>query len=99
MLLLGENFPIKYFCTDGEGMNLSKNNSSWVSIFSAQEGVAVHINAFNFPVGEWREKIAVNLLAGVPAIVKPATITSYLTEAVVKENHRIWYFTKMVRCN
>ncbi|MFZ9718912.1 MAG: phenylacetic acid degradation bifunctional protein PaaZ, partial [Chitinophagaceae bacterium] len=50
-----------------------------------KEGVAIHINAFNFPVWGMLEKIAVNLLAGVPAIVKPATVTAYLTEAVVKE--------------
>jgi oxepin-CoA hydrolase/3-oxo-5,6-dehydrosuberyl-CoA semialdehyde dehydrogenase len=49
------------------------------------EGVAIHINAFNFPVWGMLEKIAVNLLAGVPAIVKPATLTSYLTEVVFKE--------------
>src|SRR5205085_12297250 len=49
------------------------------------EGVAVHINAFNFPVWGMLEKIAVNLLAGVPAIVKPATSTSFLTELVVKD--------------
>ena len=50
-----------------------------------KEGVAVHINAYNFPVWGMLEKCAVNWLAGVPAIVKPATITSYITEAVVKE--------------
>jgi oxepin-CoA hydrolase/3-oxo-5,6-dehydrosuberyl-CoA semialdehyde dehydrogenase len=50
-----------------------------------KEGVAIHINAFNFPVWGMLEKIAVNFLAGVPAIVKPATATSYLTEAVVQE--------------
>jgi oxepin-CoA hydrolase/3-oxo-5,6-dehydrosuberyl-CoA semialdehyde dehydrogenase len=50
-----------------------------------KEGVVVHINAFNFPVWGMLEKIAVNLLAGIPAIVKPATLTSFLTEAVVKE--------------
>ena len=50
-----------------------------------KEGVAIHINAFNFPVWGMLEKIAVNLLAGMPAVVKPATVTSYLTEAVVKE--------------
>ena len=50
-----------------------------------KEGVALHINAFNFPVWGMLEKIAVNLMAGVAAVVKPATITSYLTEAVVKE--------------
>lgn len=50
-----------------------------------KEGVAIHINAFNFPVWGMLEKVAVNWLAGVPAIVKPATVTSFLTEAVVKE--------------
>jgi oxepin-CoA hydrolase/3-oxo-5,6-dehydrosuberyl-CoA semialdehyde dehydrogenase len=50
-----------------------------------KEGVAIHINAFNFPVWGMLEKIAVNILAGVPAVVKPATVTSYLTEAVVKK--------------
>ena len=50
-----------------------------------KQGVAIHINAFNFPVWGMLEKIAVNLLAGVPAIVKPASLTSFLTEAVFKE--------------
>src|SRR5204863_9878374 len=54
-------------------------------ILVPKEGVAIHINAFNFPVWGMLEKIAVNLLAGMPAIVKPATVTSYLTEAVVRE--------------
>jgi len=48
------------------------------------KGVAVHINAFNFPVWGMLEKLAPTLLAGVPAIVKPATSTSYLTERVVR---------------
>jgi oxepin-CoA hydrolase / 3-oxo-5,6-dehydrosuberyl-CoA semialdehyde dehydrogenase len=48
------------------------------------EGVAVHINAFNFPVWGMLEKLAPTLLAGVPAIIKPATSTSYLTEAVFR---------------
>ncbi len=56
-----------------------------VHILTPKEGVAVHINAFNFPVWGMLEKIAVNLLAGMPCIVKPATVTAYLTEAVVKE--------------
>ena len=50
-----------------------------------KEGVAVHINAFNFPIWGMLEKIAVNLMAGVPAIVKPATLTSFLTEYMVRE--------------
>jgi oxepin-CoA hydrolase/3-oxo-5,6-dehydrosuberyl-CoA semialdehyde dehydrogenase len=47
------------------------------------EGAAVHINAFNFPVWGMLEKLAPTLLAGVPAIVKPATVTAYLTERAV----------------
>ncbi|WP_299045001.1 phenylacetic acid degradation bifunctional protein PaaZ [uncultured Tateyamaria sp.] len=47
-------------------------------------GVALHINAFNFPVWGMLEKVAPTLLAGVPAIVKPATATSYVTEACVR---------------
>src|SRR3979411_106710 len=48
------------------------------------EGAAVHINAFNFPVWGMLEKLAPTLLAGMPAIVKPATATAYLTELVVR---------------
>lgn len=48
------------------------------------QGVALHINAFNFPVWGMLEKVAPTLLAGVPAIVKPATATSYVTEACVR---------------
>lgn len=47
-------------------------------------GVAVSINAFNFPVWGMLEKLAPSLLAGVPGIVKPATATAYLTEACVR---------------
>ena len=48
------------------------------------EGVAVHINAFNFPCWGMLEKLAPTFLAGMPAIVKPATVTSFLTEAMVR---------------
>jgi len=83
---LRRKFPDTFFCIDGESHNLSKNNSFMgTHILVPKEGVAIHINAFNFPVWGMLEKIAVNLLAGVPAVVKPATSTSYLTEAVVKE--------------
>ncbi len=83
---LRRKFPNTVFCVDGESHNLSKENSFMgTHILTPKEGVAVHINAFNFPVWGMLEKIAVNLLAGMPAIVKPATVTSYLTEAVVKE--------------
>lgn len=48
------------------------------------QGAAVHINAFNFPVWGMLEKLAPTLLAGVPAIVKPATATCYVAEACVR---------------
>ena len=54
-------------------------------ILVPKEGVAVHINAYNFPVWGMLEKCAVNWLAGVPAVVKPASVTCYITEAVVRE--------------
>ena len=53
-------------------------------ICSPLHGVAVHINAFNFPVWGMLEKLAPTLLAGLPAIVKPATATSYVTESCVR---------------
>lgn len=83
---LRRKFPNEFFCLDGDSTNLSKEHSFMAQhILVPKEGVAIHINAFNFPVWGMLEKIAVNLLAGMPAIVKPASITSYLTEAVVKE--------------
>jgi oxepin-CoA hydrolase / 3-oxo-5,6-dehydrosuberyl-CoA semialdehyde dehydrogenase len=83
---LRRKFPDETFCVDGESHNFGINNTFMgTHILVPKEGVAVHINAFNFPVWGMLEKIAVNLLAGMPAIVKPASVTSYLTEAVVKE--------------
>lgn len=85
---LRRKFPDLPYALDGESHNFSKNNSFMGHhLLVPKEGVAVHINAFNFPVWGMLEKIAVNLLAGVPAVVKPATVTSFLTEAVVKEIH------------
>ncbi len=85
---LRRKFPDQPFCTDGDPVNLSKQHTFMGHhLLVPKEGVAVHINAYNFPVWGMLEKIAVNLLAGVPAIVKPATVTSFLTEAVVREIH------------
>jgi len=53
-------------------------------VYTPLQGVAVHINAFNFPVWGMLEKLGPTLLAGVPAIVKPASATGYLTEACVR---------------
>lgn len=83
---LRKEFPDESYFIDGNAVSLSKDNSFiGHHIMTPKKGVAVHINAFNFPVWGMLEKIAVNLLAGVPAVVKPATVTSFLTEAVVKE--------------
>ncbi|MGB4771326.1 MAG: phenylacetic acid degradation bifunctional protein PaaZ [Chitinophagaceae bacterium] len=82
---LRRKFPDLPYALDGEPHNLSKGNSFMAQhLLVPKEGVAVHINAFNFPVWGMLEKCAVNWLAGMPAIVKPATLTSYLTEAVVR---------------
>lgn len=65
---------------------LSKNGTFGAKhILSAKAGVAVHIDAFNFPIWGMLEKIAPTLLAGVPCIVKPATEGSEMTHAVVKD--------------
>ena len=78
-------FPNETFYIDGPTEALSKGGT-FVGrhICVPLEGVAVHINAFNFPVWGMLEKMAPTLLAGVPAIVKPATITSYLAEVVFR---------------
>ncbi|WP_018001685.1 phenylacetic acid degradation bifunctional protein PaaZ [Paracoccus sp. N5] len=71
--------------TDGEVEVLSKDGSFVAQhILSPLEGVAVHINAFNFPIWGMLEKIAPTLLAGVPCVVKPASQTAYLTELCVR---------------
>lgn len=83
---LRRQFPNETFCLDGDTVGLSKGGTFiGHHICVPKEGVAIHINAFNFPVWGMLEKVAVNWLAGMPAIVKPATVTSYLTEAVVHE--------------
>ncbi len=83
---LRRRFPNETYYLDGELAKLSKEGSFiGHHIMTPKRGVAVHINAFNFPIWGMLEKIAVNFLAGMPAIVKPATVTSYLTEAVVRD--------------
>lgn len=83
---LRRQFPNETFCLEGDPVSLGKNGTFMGHhICVPKEGIAIHINAFNFPVWGMLEKIAVNLMAGVPAVVKPATVTSFLTEAVVRE--------------
>jgi len=83
---LRKQFPDLPYAFEGETVPLSKGGSFiGHHILVTKRGVAVHINAFNFPIWGMLEKIAVNLLAGVPAVVKPSEFTSYLTELMVKE--------------
>jgi oxepin-CoA hydrolase/3-oxo-5,6-dehydrosuberyl-CoA semialdehyde dehydrogenase len=70
---------------DGDVENLSKSGTFLGQhLYVSREGAAVHINAFNFPVWGMLEKLAPTLLAGMPAIVKPATPTAYLAELVAR---------------
>lgn len=74
----------KHF-VEGPMENLSKGGSFvGIHIGTPLVGTALHINAFNFPVWGMLEKLAPTLLAGMPAIVKPATVTCYLAEAVFR---------------
>lgn len=83
---LRRQFPDLPYYVDGVAAPLSKNGSFiGHHIMVPREGVAIHINAFNFPVWGMLEKIAVNLMAGVPAVVKPSSATGFLTEVVVKD--------------
>ena len=74
------------FYVDGDTAKIS-TNGTFVGqhIMSPKQGVVVHINAFNFPIWGMLEKLSANLLAGVPAIVKPSEMTSYLTQAMVED--------------
>ncbi|MEX5577239.1 phenylacetic acid degradation bifunctional protein PaaZ [Pseudophaeobacter sp. A-200-2] len=77
--------PDGHVYLDGDVEQLSRTGSFLGQhICTPLQGVAVHINAFNFPVWGMLEKLAPTLLAGVPAIVKPATATCYVTELAVK---------------
>ena len=79
-------FPNETYHVEGPAESLSKGGT-FVGrhICVPLEGVAIHINAFNFPCWGMLEKMAPALLAGVPCIVKPATATSYLTELMFRE--------------
>ena len=77
--------PDSHVYLDGE-VELLSRGGSFVGqhVCTPMKGVAVHINAFNFPVWGMLEKLAPTLLAGMPAIVKPATVTGYLAEATFR---------------
>ncbi|WP_138424203.1 phenylacetic acid degradation bifunctional protein PaaZ [Maritimibacter alexandrii] len=77
--------PDGHVLLDGDVEEFSRHGTfKGQHIYTPMQGVAVHINAYNFPVWGMLEKVAPTLLGGMPAIVKPATATSYVTELCVK---------------
>lgn len=83
---LRRQFPDLPYYVDGSAAPMSKNGTFiGHHIMVPKKGIAIHINAFNFPIWGMLEKIAVNIMAGVPCVVKPSEFTSYLTELMVKE--------------
>ncbi len=84
--LVTREFPNDVVMVEGDMERLSRNGS-FVGrhILTPKAGVAVHINAYNFPVWGMLEKLAPTIAAGMPVIIKPATPTAYITHAVVSE--------------
>ena len=84
--LVTREFPNDVLLVEGDMERLSRNGT-FVGrhILTPKVGVAVHINAYNFPVWGMLEKVAPSIAAGMPVIIKPATATAYLTHAVVTE--------------
>jgi oxepin-CoA hydrolase/3-oxo-5,6-dehydrosuberyl-CoA semialdehyde dehydrogenase len=79
------DLPDAHVLLEGQLEQLSKGGSFvGQHIFTTLHGAAVHINAFNFPVWGMLEKLGPTLLAGMPAIVKPASSTAYLCEAAFR---------------
>lgn len=84
----GRELPSGNVVHEGPAIPLGKTGTFAGShILVPRGGIAVHINAFNFPIWGMLEKFAPSFLAGMPCIVKPATATSYITEAAVRLMH------------
>ncbi len=82
---LGAQIGAVKFLTDGEGIQLTRSVRFWGQhIAVPRAGVAVHVNAFNFPAWGMAEKAAVALLAGMPVVTKPATATALVAHRMVE---------------
>lgn len=79
-----KGLPDAHVMLDGGREAISKGNFAGQHVLAPLTGVALHINAYNFPVWGMLEKLAPTLLAGMPAIVKPATTGAYLTQAAFR---------------
>ena len=83
---LRRQFSDQPFHVEGDPVRLSKEGTfSGHHLLVPRRGVAVHINAFNFPIWGMLEKIAPTLMGGMPAVVKASEMTSFLTAAVVED--------------
>ncbi len=83
---LGGSLGGATFLLDEKPVRLAKaENFQAIHLLAPRHGVAVHINAFNFPSWGLWEKAAVSLLAGVPVLAKPASSTAWLTHAMVRD--------------
>ena len=82
---IGRGLGDRTFLSEGEGVQLAKTEGFYGRhILVPRHGVAVHINAFNFPAWGFAEKAACAILAGMPVITKPATATSLVTERCIE---------------
>ena len=79
------DLPDDTIYAEGPPQRLGSSEFVGHTVYSSRRGVAVFINAFNFPVWGMLEKLAPALLAGLPAIVKPATATAHLAELAVRQ--------------
>src|SRR4051812_1820012 len=83
---LGQKLGEQRVLADGEALPIGRSARLYGQhVLLPREGVAVHINAFNFPAWGMAEKLAVSLLAGMPAITKPATATAMMTHRIVQK--------------
>jgi 3,4-dehydroadipyl-CoA semialdehyde dehydrogenase len=82
---LGISLGARRVLADGEGAALGKSDNFWAAhALVPRQGVAIHINAFNFPAWGFAEKFACAFLAGMPTITKPATATALLAERLIE---------------
>ncbi len=82
---LGKKLGNGNVLADGDGVQLARTEEFWAGhVLTPRRGVAVHVNAFNFPAWGMLEKLACSILAGVPAIAKPATSTALTAERVAR---------------
>ena len=83
--MLSKSLGDRTFLVEGEGVQLARSEAFWARhVLVPRQGVAVHVNAFNFPVWGFAEKAACALLAGMPVITKPATSTAMVTERAIE---------------